>query len=159
MDVVRSQDKKMFRSRGFIRSGFVDKPKVLVGENGTEFIANNEAYQNPTIRPVLNAIDTAQRNGTISSINLEKVMAKRMELFTLPGRQRGGYSRKKSPVPVPSIQPDPEVMDLIRRNNDLMNSLQKQISKGIRADVSLLGKRGFYEAEKVYNEIKNNTEL
>ena len=29
MDVVRSQDKKMFRSRGFIRSGFVDKPKTL----------------------------------------------------------------------------------------------------------------------------------
>ncbi|GAB2993850.1 phage tail tape measure protein [Cyclobacterium sediminis] len=159
LDVVRAQDKKMFRSRGFISSGFVDKPKVLVGENGTEFVANNEAYQNPTIRPVLDAIDTAQRNGTISSINLEKVMARRMELFTLPGRQQGGYSRPKNPAPTPAPQPDPEVMDLIKRNNDLMNSLNKQISKGIRADVSLLGKRGFYEAEKDYDEIIQNTDL
>ncbi|WP_375586562.1 phage tail tape measure protein [Cyclobacterium xiamenense] len=158
-DVVRSQDKKMFRSRGFAGPGYVNDPRILVAESGREFIASNEAYENPTIRPVLDAIDTAQRNGTISSINLEKVMARRMEMFTLPGRQRGGYTTDQGSTPAPSPVQDNETKELIRQNNQLMADLRGEIRKGIRADVSLLGRRGFYEAEKDYKEIEQNVNL
>lgn len=159
-DVVRRQDKKMFRSRGFARPGYVDDPRILVGESGREFVASNDAYENPTIRPVLDAIDTAQRNGTISSINLEKVMARRMEMFNMPGRQRGGYVRDTpSPAPPSSTGLDTEARELIRKNNELMADLRGEIRKGIRADVSLLGRRGFYEAEKDYEKIENNINL
>ncbi|MFO7825434.1 MAG: hypothetical protein R6V72_15965, partial [Cyclobacterium sp.] len=158
-DVVRSQDKRMFRSRGFAAPGYVDKPKVLVAESGREFVASNDAYENPTIRPVLDAIDTAQRNGTISSINLEKVMARRMEMFTMPGRQKGGYTSDQGSTSAPRPVPDNETKDLIRQNNQLMSDLRSEIQKGIRAEVSLLGRRGFYEAEKDYKKIEQNINL
>ncbi|WP_162343235.1 phage tail tape measure protein [Cyclobacterium salsum] len=159
-NVVRKQDKKMFRSRGFAGPGYVDDPRILIAESGREFVASNEAYENPTIRPVLDAIDTAQRNGTISSINLEKVMARRMEMFTMPGRQRGGFAQTRPASAAPAaVSLDNEAKELIRKNNELMADLRGEIRKGIRADVSLLGRRGFYEAEKDYKEIEQNVNL
>lgn len=160
MDVVRSQDKRMFRSRGMTGPGYVDQPKILVGESGREFVASNEAYENPTIRPVLDAIDTAQKNGTISTVNLEKIMSRRMEMLSMPGMRRGGYTQpiQAAVHPVASGL-DNETRDLIRKNNELMSDLKTEIQKGIRADVSLLGRRGFYEAERDYQKIEKNVNL
>ncbi|MBD3630525.1 phage tail tape measure protein [Cyclobacterium sp.] len=158
-NVVRKQDKRMFRSRGFAGPGYVDDPRILVAESGREFVASNEAYENPTIRPVLDAIDTAQKNGTISSINLEKVMARRMEMFNMPGRQKGGYATDQGSTPAPRPVTDNETKELIRQNNQLMSDLRSEIQKGIRAEVSLLGRRGFYEAEKDYKKIEQNINL
>ncbi len=160
LDVVRSQDKRMFRSRGMTGPGYVDEPRVLVGESGREFVASNEAYNNPTIRPVLDAIDTAQKNGTISTVNLEKIMAQRIQMFTLPGRQRGGFVRDTpSSVNQPMGGMDPEVKELIRQNNELMDDLKEEIKKGIRARVGLLGRDGFFEAMDDYERIEKNVNL
>jgi len=160
LDVVRSQDKRMFRSRGMTGPGYVDEPKILVGESGREFVASNEAYENPTIRPVLDAIDTAQKNGTISTVNLEKIMSRRMEMLSMPGMQRGGYTQpRQAPVQPISSGLDIETKELIRKNNELMADLRSEFQKGIRADVSLLGRRGFYEAERDYQKIEKNVNL
>lgn len=157
MDVVRSQDRKMFKSRGFAKEGFVDQPMVLVGEDGSEFVANRQATENPTVRPILDAIDTAQRNGTISTINLEKILAQRMQL-SMPGRQRGGFVRdQREPSPTPGT--DPEMMKLIRENKELMQELKEEIRKGIRARVGLLGRDGFFEAVDDYERIEKNVNL
>ena len=83
-----------------------------------------------------------------------------MELLQLPGRQRGGYTRP-APVqaaPAPSGM-DMEAQELIRKNNELMADLRSEFQKGIRADVSLLGRRGFYEAEMDYQKIEKNVNL
>ncbi|MBV5334370.1 MAG: hypothetical protein JZU49_01010 [Sulfuricurvum sp.] len=47
-----------------------------------EFIASAPAVRNPTVKPVLDVIDMAQRTGTISSLNLGAIS----------GRQSGGYA-------------------------------------------------------------------
>jgi hypothetical protein len=58
---------------GFTGPGEWDKPQGIVHSN--EFVANRFATQNPTVRPVLDLIDYAQRSGNISNLNLPAAMA------------------------------------------------------------------------------------
>lgn len=161
-DVQRSQDRKFFRAKKDAKKrGYVDGPTVLVGENGREFVASNEAYNNPTIRPVLDVIDTAQRNGHISTVNLERVFKDRPPV-SMYGHDRGGYIRDDEGTPsgagtVPAS--DPEMKILLMESIKTNEALRSEINKGIKATVSLLGKGGFYETEEEYNELQNNVNL
>jgi TP901 family phage tail tape measure protein len=85
VNAEREQDGRRFRARRRKRRGYVEEPTILTGEAGPEFVANNDALANPTIRPVLDIIDIAQRNGSISSINLPK-------LLRTAGYEKGGYT-------------------------------------------------------------------
>lgn len=159
--VTRSQDKKLFRAKADPdKRGYVDRPTVIAGEDGTEFVASNEAYRNPTIRPVLDAIDVAQRNGSISSVNLSKVLSSRSQMM-VPGRQSGGsFSDRPARLAAPSPAiADSAMFEALEQNNRLMSELRDQLRSGIRADVSLLGRRGFYEAQNDYEKIQNNVNL
>ncbi len=90
LDVSRSQDRRMFRAkRDPGKRGYVHTPTVITGENGTEFVASNEAFANPTVRPMLDILDTAQRNGTISTVNLTKVLNDRPAV-SMYGLEREG---------------------------------------------------------------------
>nr|WP_321409340.1 hypothetical protein [uncultured Carboxylicivirga sp.] len=62
-----------------------DEPMGIYHAN--EFVANATAVRNPTIRPVLDAIDIAQKNGTISTINLPQAIT-----GGVAASQRGAYS-------------------------------------------------------------------
>src|SRR5690606_2079297 len=82
--VRRSQDGKKFNATyDPDKRGYVHRPTVITGEDGSEFVASAQAVENPSIRPILDVIDTAQRNGSISTLTLEKIMgqtsARRME--------------------------------------------------------------------------------
>src|SRR5690606_12230298 len=86
--VQRQQDGKVFNAQvNPNKRGYVNRPTVIVGENGNEFVANAQAVENPSVRPVLDIIDTAQRNGSISTLNLEKIMAE----TALNGGRMPGY--------------------------------------------------------------------
>lgn len=157
MDVVRSQDRRLFRARYRPdHRGYVDQPTVITGESGRELVASNKAYNNPTIRPALDVIDTAQRNGTISTVNLMKVLQDRPPV-RMSGREDGGfidYPSSGSPSGTggnTSSAPttDPELKALIY-------DLRRELRKGIKATVSLLGKGGFNEAQEELDEINNN---
>lgn len=54
-----------------------------------EFIASAPAVRNPTIRPILNIIDMAQRQGKIAQLNLPAVMS---SLGMTSGKQSGGFA-------------------------------------------------------------------
>jgi TP901 family phage tail tape measure protein len=62
-----------FDSGGFTAGGDWRKPAGIVHQN--EFVANHFATANPTVRPVLEMIDLAQRKGTISTMNLPAALA------------------------------------------------------------------------------------
>ena len=66
--------------------GYVDRPTVIVGEGkrSREFIASNDAVENPTVAPVLSIINSAQQAGRIRSLNLKKSLR-------LAGFQSGGF--------------------------------------------------------------------
>ena len=105
---------------------------------------------------MLDILDTAQRNGTISTVNLTKVLNDRPAV-SMYGLERGGHlSNAPQPGNTTSMPQDPEIKNLIRKNTSVTMALYNQLRKGIKADVSLLGKGGFVEAEEDLDEINNN---
>lgn len=74
-----------------------------------EFIASAPAVRNPTIRPILNIIDMAQRQGKIAQLNLPAVMAS-MGAFTSGSKQSGGFADSSNQSINPSI-PQPQFSD------------------------------------------------
>lgn len=63
--------KQGFYKGGFTGNGRWDEEKGVV--HAKEFVANRHAVDNPAVRPVLDFIDTAQRNNTIGSITEEDI--------------------------------------------------------------------------------------
>ena len=55
-----------FESGGYTGYGKHDEPKGIV--HASEFVANRYAVSNPSVRPVLDLIDRAQKNNTIGSL-------------------------------------------------------------------------------------------
>ena len=82
IDVEREQDGKRFKAKFEPhRRGYVDRPTVLVGEgpagHSKEWVASNAAMENPTVAPLIDVIDKAQRTGDIRTLDLRKVMMQR----------------------------------------------------------------------------------
>lgn len=82
LDVEREQDGRRYHAKyDPNRRGFVDRPTVIVGEGpagqSKEWIASNAAVENPTVRPLLDVLDRAQRAGTIRTLDLNKIMLQR----------------------------------------------------------------------------------
>lgn len=96
LDVTRQQDGKRFRAqnRGAAR-GFFNRPSFLVSENGEEFVANASAVNNPLVKPVLDIIDTAQKNGTINSLNLLNRLTEARSVQA-QGFEAGGFNSRQA---------------------------------------------------------------
>lgn len=158
--VRRSQDGKVFNaSHDPDRRGYVGKPTVIVGENGNEFVANAQAVANPSVRPILDIIDIAQRNGTISTLQLENILPRANDLrASIPGRQTGGALSE--PILHGASPADFSAMSkLLDKATQTMDRLDKTIARGIKAEVALLGKNGFYEKDQEYKDIQNGANL
>jgi TP901 family phage tail tape measure protein len=132
VEAEREQDGKRFRARRRRQRGYVEEPTVLTGEAGAEFVANAGAVANPTVRPVLDMIDIAQRNGSIGSINLP-------ELIRVAGYEQGGYTAPTAAAaPAESAaQPaaaatDKALIAMIAETRDLLRHLK---TNGVKAPV------------------------
>lgn len=151
--VKRKQDGKRFPARlDPKKRGFVNRPTVLVGENGSEYVIPHEAMENPSIRPFINSIETARQNGQLKNLRLEAVRPE----VTMIGRASGGFAYgepEAAGVPGSTIPRDyTEMLELLRKMNAIF-------SKPIRADVSMLGRHGLLKAQDDYERIKKNGQL
>lgn len=91
IDVTRAQDGRHYKaSLNPSMRGFVSQPTVIVGEGpagmSREWVASNDAVNNPTVAPILNILDAAQQAGTIRSLDLNKYIQAR----SLVGKVEGG---------------------------------------------------------------------
>lgn len=79
--------------------------------HSNEFVANAKAVRNPTVRPYLDAINVAQQNGTIESINLPSAVGG-------GGSSSGGGSSPSAPAAVdtPSNATNPEAFAIALAN-------------------------------------------
>nr|DAI00865.1 MAG TPA: tail tape measure protein [Caudoviricetes sp.] len=89
IDVEREQDGKHFNAEYAPgKRGYVDHPTVIVGEGprgrSKEWVASNAALENPTIAPLINLMDAAQRAGQIRTFDMSKY------LMAMQGRALGG---------------------------------------------------------------------
>ena len=144
IDVEREQDGKHFNAEyDPNRRGYIDRPTVIVGEGPTgqskEWVASNAAVTNPTVAPIIDIIDKAQRAGTVRTLDLRKFM-----ISQISGRQSGG-TITASPVPasgaaatVPGSfaagQPSALSPSLIQDLTTVLSSLKE---RGIKSYVAL----------------------
>lgn len=112
IDVTRAQDGRRYKaSLHPSMRGFVSRPTVIVGEGpvgmSREWVASNDAVNNPTVAPILSILDAAQQAGTIRSLDLNKYIQAR----SLVGKAEGGsISSSSRPEVVPASSPfSPEI--------------------------------------------------
>lgn len=151
IDVEREQDGKHFNaeySPG--KRGYIDKPTVIVGEGprgkSKEWVASNAALENPTIAPLINLMDAAQRAGQIRTFDMSKY------LMAMQGRALGGSIARQSARTSQEIAPggadfyvrtqesahrDAGNATSGRNNDELLDLLRELRRDGIRSFVSL----------------------
>lgn len=165
VNVVRSQDRRKFRAKNRPdQRGYVSRPTVITGEDGTEFVANADAVKNPTVSPVLDAIDTAQRQGRINSLDLFKVIEENRDLRrSIPGRKSGGrLSDQGSSTGIVSSFSSGlygEMMAVLKANTRVMSQVSEQLKRPLQADVNLTGRKGLEEKQKELDSIRNDASL
>lgn len=100
--VTREDGKQYQASVDPDKRGYISKPTVIVGESGDEFVMNNDTVKNPTIKPLIDTIDMAQKNGTVASLNLPAVLSSQNNV---KGRETGGFLDNEGSIPpLPSSQ-------------------------------------------------------
>lgn len=151
IDVEREQDGKHFNAEYAPgKRGYVDHPTVIVGEGprgrSKEWVASNAALENPTIAPLINLMDAAQRAGQIRTFDMSKY------LMAMQGRALGGSIARQSARISPetasggadfyvrtqeSAHRDAGNATSGRNNNELLELLRELKRDGIRSFVSL----------------------
>lgn len=151
IDVEREQDGKHFNAEYAPgKRGYVDYPTVIVGEGprgrSKEWVASNAALENPTIAPLINLMDAAQRAGQIRTFDMSKY------LMAMQGRALGGSIARQSARISQEIAPggsdfyirtqesahrDAGNATSGRNNDELLELLRELKRDGIRSFVSL----------------------
>lgn len=144
IDVEREQDGKHFNAEYAPgKRGYVDHPTVIVGEGprgrSKEWVASNAALENPTIAPLINMMDAAQRAGQIRTFDMNKY------LMAMQGRALGGsIARQTAPGGADfyvrtqdSVRRDAGNATSGRNNDELLELLRELKRDGIRSFVSL----------------------
>lgn len=151
IDVEREQDGKHFNAEYAPgKRGYVDHPTVIVGEGprgrSKEWVASNAALENPTIAPLINLMDAAQRAGRIRTFDMSKY------LMAMQGRALGGSIARQSARISQEIAPggadfyvrtqesahrDAGNATSGRNNDELLELLRELKRDGIRSFVSL----------------------
>ncbi|MGL4326340.1 MAG: hypothetical protein ACRCS7_02550, partial [Tannerellaceae bacterium] len=116
------------------RRGYIDATTVLVGESGREWVASNDAVSNPTIRPFIDLLDSAQRKGTIRTLDFSKVVVQ--------GRQSGGYFESKQSSSGTGVALDGDLTKAIGKLIKVMDKPQRSyvVYKDIKDREELLNR-------------------
>lgn len=133
IDIEREQDGKLFHAAyDPDRRGFINKPTVIVGEGGyghsKEWVASNAAVENPTVAPIIDIIDRAQRAGKIRTLDMNKFLIQQAS-----GRASGGHIVSTA-SDVRGIAQDSFKDSLIKRLTDVLDRISVE---GIPTSVAL----------------------
>ncbi|MCT4636245.1 MAG: phage tail tape measure protein [Bacteroidales bacterium] len=156
LEVIGEDDNKTYNSeyRG-IQRGYFSRPTLLVSESGGEFVASNKAVNNPTIKPVLDVINMAQKTGTVGSLNLPKAIS----TISSKAYKDGGYSEQSvtsdnyqfsnSDIDIHSIT------EALERNNILIDKLMKKLDQPLKTELPLYGRNSLSERQAEADYIIN----
>ena len=154
VQVKRAQDGRAFKAKvDPDKRGFVDKPTILVGEEGGEYVIPAEGLKNPDIRNMADMIENARRTGQLRSLRMEVVSP----AYSVTGRADGGYTQET--IPAGSVVlPSGATVD-ITRLTETVDRLSSILDAGIVAEVVMLGRHGLIERFDEYNRAKNRGKL
>lgn len=137
----------MSQPDGFKEGGFTSKDTSDDAEAGivhaNEFVATAQAVRNPTVLPVLQMIDKAQRDGTISTLDLS-------DITRHSGFKSGGFTSAPAPdadqisnTLTVNTTSDAEMKQLLRKNIQMMEGLTN-----MEVVISMYGRNGLQKALK-----------
>jgi len=90
-NVEREQDGKNFNANyNPSKRGFINKPTVLVGEEGGEYVIPAEGLRNPAISNIVGAIENSRRNKTLKFFNYDRVLGS-IQKNKVKGLAEGGF--------------------------------------------------------------------
>lgn len=135
-----------FEEGGYTGSGRHDEPRGIV--HAGEFVANRYAVSNPSVRPVLDLIDTAQRNNTIGSLTAGDVSA------ALAGRGVSSYSTVNNYNTV-----DGGMNAVITELTVTIEKLKRRLDIPVVAYTKATGKMGMNEAQRLVDKMNNNASI
>lgn len=126
---------------GFTKPGAVDEPAGIV--HAGEWVASQKLLANPVARPMIEALDYAQRTNTIGSLKDEDVSR---SIRATDSMVRMAESDGSSALMVAAVV----------QNAEAMAALNERLKQPIDAAVSIAGEHGFVQAEDKYNRYLKN---
>lgn len=133
-----------FEEGGYTGYGKHDEPKGIV--HAGEFVANRYAVSNPSVRPVLDLIDRAQKNNTIGSLTAKDVSA---VLSGVSSTTNNTYYQQAVPA-------DNGMSAVMLEAVKVMGALNKRLNEPIYTYTKATGKMGINEAQDLVTKMKNN---
>lgn len=151
IDVIREQDSRHFQADyDPDKRGYVNKPTVIVGEGpvgqSKEWVASNDALENPTVAPIIDLLNREQEKGTIRTVDMNHIMRQ-----NLAGFNTGGFISPESSGPAPST-PQPALP--AGENDPQLKTIMTQLITLL----SLIRKEGIH-AWILYNEFQKTKDL
>lgn len=133
INVEREQDGKRFYAEfSPNRRGFVNKPTVIVGEHGPEYVIPNKMLQNPEVAGFVQAIEAARLKGEFRN----------PFSITASGRESGGPT-VSFPAPVGvSASMDPKLLSALLVAVEKLNG---KLDKPVQAYLKKYGSGGLYD--------------
>lgn len=136
----QAEARKAAISSGYYAGGFTggkDYHREAGVVHEGEFVANHESVNNPAILPLLNLIDSAQRNNTAGALTREDI-----------SRQLG---TTQSVPPVVNVQTDNRQLEgTLNKVTDAVSELSRQIEDGIETNISI---QELEKKRKTYNKL------
>lgn len=133
-----------FEEGGYTGYGKHDEPKGIV--HAGEFVANRYAVSNPSVRPVLDLIDRAQKNNTIGSLTAKDVSA---VLSGVSSTTNNTYYQQAAPA-------DNGMSAVMLEAIKVMGALNQRLNEPIYTYTKATGKMGINEAQDLVAKMKNN---
>ena len=133
-----------FEDGGYTGYGKHDEPKGIV--HAGEFVANRYAVSNPSVRPVLDLIDRAQKNNTIGSLTAKDVSA---VLSGVSSTTNNTYYQQVAPA-------DNGMSAVMLEAVKVMGALNNRLNEPIYTYTKATGKMGINEAQDLVTKMKNN---
>ena len=130
-----------FYTGDYTGGGAWDEPKGVVHSN--EFVANRFAVANPSVRPVLDLINQAQRNNTISTLSASDISR------VIPGTGGNGQT-------VVVQNDSSEMMRLIAECSATMQMVHERFRYPIKAITTVSGRDGIKKGMDDYETLLNN---
>ncbi|WP_270633848.1 hypothetical protein [Parabacteroides goldsteinii] len=156
VDIVRAQDGKRFDAvLDPNKRGFIDRPTVIVGEGpvgkSKEWVASNDALENPTVRPFINVLNEAQEKGVIRTVDMNQLMRQR-----LAGFESGGSISTSVPSSAPMkeiLTPSTSIVgfDAINKLYDLLLKIDRE--GGLKAYII------YSEFQKMQNRLEESRKI
>ena len=124
-----------FAVGGYTGQGGMFEPAGVVHKG--EFVANSFAVQNPSVKSVLDVIDSAQRTGTVSQLTQKEIT-----------QASGNTTSSKN---------EAALLSMLAMCEAALKKIDERFSKPITARTYITGEGGSERANELYQKMKSNT--